>query len=206
MLVEIGAFVAEMLGVELISKYKQGKRTMILERLSKLEIKRDDAELKKDELIACFLMAEDAISKSSSLEKMDKILNIYTGSIVNGSIYSETDSYGEIMSIISDLSDREINLLIANYKFFTNEYNPEWEHKEAATKQQAFLAQELKIEQELVKALLIRLTRTGLIISEKDNANCYSVAFLEMGLDLMCVSQLGNELKDWIYLSQPQAL
>ncbi|KWW43371.1 hypothetical protein GJ26_18365 [Vibrio cholerae] len=117
MLVEIGAFVAEMLGVELISKYKQGKRTKILERLSKLEIKRDDAELKKDELIACFLMAEDAISKSSSLEKMDKILNIYTGSIANGSIYSETDSYGEIMSIISDLSDREINLLMANYKF-----------------------------------------------------------------------------------------
>ncbi|WP_305454518.1 hypothetical protein [Photobacterium leiognathi] len=206
MLVGLGTFLAEMLGAEAISKYKQRKRNKILERLSRLEIDRNDAELKKDELIACFLLAEEAIVKSNSLEKVDKIVNIYTGSVANGSLYIGIDAYQEIMSIISDLSDREINLLIATYKFFESEYDPAWEHKDAAKNQQLYISEQLSIDHDLAKALLIRLGRTGLVISEKDNSNCYSLAVIEMGLDLMHISQLGKDLKDWIYLTQRQAL
>jgi len=181
---------------KVLNYFKDNRREKLLKCLETGKYTFDSPELQKDEFISCYLATEEAIFKSTSQSKLNALIAMFVNGVDSQKIFNESDKYQEVLSIVCDLSDRELALLYWLYQF---EYEPVGTEKsdDIAVRQLEFLSVKVGIQIKLLKALLIRLKRTGLIISETDNSVEYTAGFIT-GFELLYLSELADEIKHWI--------
>ncbi|WP_348236439.1 hypothetical protein [Vibrio parahaemolyticus] len=156
----------------------------------------DSPELQKDDFIACYLATEEAIFKSTSQAKLNALVAMFVNGVNSEKIFDQSDRYQEILSIVADLSERELVLLYWLYKYESEHGRPQKASEQDIQKQLKYLSGKTEISLELVKALLIRLKRTGLVISENDMSD--KMDLIMSGQDSVYLSELANEVKEWI--------
>ncbi|TEW50164.1 hypothetical protein [Psychromonas algicola] len=113
-------------------------------------------------------------------------------------LFEDTDRYQEVLSIVSDLSHREIKVLYYMYEFDIKENKKDEKSEEKATRQLLYIANKFDTKIESVKAWIVRLKRTGLLLSESElRTNENSISF-SMGFELHHLSPMAKDLKNWI--------
>ncbi|MGR2993271.1 hypothetical protein ABMX80_22115 [Vibrio vulnificus] len=181
------------------SLYKQRKREQLIQAMSQAKIDLDAPELQNDEFIGCFLATEDAIAKCTSVTKFNALVSMFVNGVKHGKVQTETEQYQEVLSIISDLSLREIHILYHLYQFDMTYKAPSDEKSESvAEKQLVYVAEQFRSDTESVKAWIIRLKRTGLLISESELGTNEDQISFSMGFELHHLSSLAKELKSWV--------
>ncbi|QNI03064.1 hypothetical protein HXW73_09040 [Halomonas sp. SH5A2] len=170
----------------LFNKYKEKRRIFLLEELSKAGFTKESPEIKKDEFIAAFIATEDALKRSSSKNKIMTLSNMLVYGVGSGKLFENPSSYHEILSIIDDLSDREIIILYHLYDYRNNDtsYCIETEPKNMTS----YIAEKMNCDAELSSALLTRLERTGLL----------SITHGYSGAKSHELSALATELRKWV--------
>ena len=96
---------------KVIKTYRNNKFDKLIKRLETGEINLTDNELQSDDFIACFIKTIDAIDKAISKEKVAILENLFINGIETQVIRNTPTLYEETLSIISDLSIREIEIL-----------------------------------------------------------------------------------------------
>lgn len=193
---KIAAPAARFVTNKAFESFKNKRRNKIWEALSNGSFTVDSPELQNDEFIACYLATEEAIFKSTSQVKLNALIAMFYNGISSKKIFEQTDVYQEILLIVADLSERELVLLFWLYKFENKNGRPQKIIDHNVLKQLEFLSTNADMEIELIKALLIRLKRTGLLISENDMSEKRDL--MMSGSDSLYLSKLANEVKDWI--------
>ncbi|EGQ8080111.1 hypothetical protein G5G45_004582 [Vibrio vulnificus] len=184
-------------GVEI---YKNHKREKLLNALEEGDLSVDSNQLQKDEFIASYLATERALEKSISAAKVDALTSMFYRGVESKILFEQYDIYQEVLSIVTDLSARELHLMYHLYQFSEQVNNSSSDADDLAKQQHEYLADKLGISREMVKAILVRLRRTGLILSENELNDEYALMF-QTGFELMHVSQLAKDLKHWIVFS-----
>ncbi|SBR49155.1 hypothetical protein [Halomonas sp. HL-93] len=169
-----------------LNRYKKKRRIFLLEELSKAGFTKESPEIKKDEFIAAFIATEDALKRSSSKNKIMTLSNMLVYGVESGKLFENPSSYHEILSIVDDLSDREIIILYYLYDYSNNNKSSciKTEPKNMAT----YIAGKMNCDVELSSALLTRLERTGLL----------SIAHGFSGAKSHELSALARDLKEWV--------
>lgn len=174
--------------------FKNKRRDMIWNALALCEYTVDSPELQRDEFISCYLATEEAVFKSTSQAKLNALVTMFVKGVESKKIFEQVDRYQEVLSIVAELTDSELAILVSLYDY-------EREHggslKGNAVKEQlAFLSERCGIPKELMKALLTRLKRTGLVLSGNDMTDMVDLALT--GHDAIYLSELANEIKEWV--------
>ena len=151
---------------KVIKTYRNNKFDKLIKRLETGEISLTDNELQSDDFIACFIKTIDAIDKAISKEKVAILENLFINGIETQVIRNTPTLYEETLSIISDLSIREIEILfILSEELSIEEAQEEstivLERNQKAKKR---ICQRYNISAVYTAALLHRLERTGLIV------------------------------------------
>lgn len=181
------------------SLYKQRKRKQLIQAMSQAKINLDAPELQNDEFIGCFLATADAITKCTSATKFNALISMFVYGVKHEKVQNETEQYQEVLSIVTDLSYREIQVLYHLYQFdMTYNISSDEKSESVAEKQLAYVAEQFRCDTESVKAWIIRLKRTGLLISESELGTNEDVISFNMGFDLHHLSSLAKELKSWV--------
>ncbi|OCH05847.1 hypothetical protein [Aliivibrio fischeri] len=196
----IGKFVASVAAGKGIEIYKNRKREKLLTALQNGELSVESNQLQKDEFIASYLATELALEKSISDAKVDALTSMFYKGVESQKLFEQYDLYQEVLSIVTDLSDRELHLMYHLYQFSQQSLNSQTDSDSLAKQQHEYLAGKLGISREMVKAMLVRLRRTGLILAESELNDEYALMF-QTGFELMHVSQLAVDLKHWIVFS-----
>jgi len=180
-------------------QYKQRKRKQLIEAMSQAEINLDAPELQNEEFIGCFLATEDAVAKCTSKTKFNALVAMFVNGVKTGKIVRDTDRYQEMLSIVSELSFREIQVIYHLYQFdMEYEISSEEKSEAIAKKQLAYVAEQFSVDIETVKAWVIRLKRTGLLLSESELGTDENQISFSMGFELHHLSSLAKELKSWV--------
>ncbi|MBD1571539.1 hypothetical protein [Aliivibrio sp. S10_S31] len=177
--------------------YQNRKRSNLLKALENGEISVDSHELNKDEFIACYLATEEAIDKSISSAKLKALTSMFINGVASKKLFVEYEFYQEVLSIVSELSERELHVMYHLYAFSDNHSQTGESSDSLAQQQHQYLAEKMGISRDLVKALLVRLRRTGLILSESEVNDDYAPMF-QTGFEFMHISQLARDVKQWI--------
>ncbi|HAS8501872.1 TPA: hypothetical protein I7751_20665 [Vibrio vulnificus] len=196
----IGKFVASVAAGKGVEIYKNRKRQKLLTALQNGELSVESNQLQKDEFIASYLATERALEKSISDAKVNALTSMFYKGVESQKLFEQYDLYEEVLSIVTDLSDRELHLMYHLYQFSQQSLNSQSDSDSLAKQQHEYLADKLGISRELVKAMLVRLRRTGLILAESELNDEYAPMF-QTGFELMHVSQLAVDLKHWIVFS-----
>ncbi|WP_155272097.1 hypothetical protein [Aeromonas hydrophila] len=114
---DLSTSITRYIGSALINSYRERKRAKILDALSKGKITLDSHQLQSDEFISAYLATEDALMKASSQSKFNFLLNLFIKGSNSGRINREPDAYQEALSIVNELSERELALLYHLYNY-----------------------------------------------------------------------------------------
>ncbi|CDT91524.1 hypothetical protein [Vibrio coralliirubri] len=196
----IGKVVANAVAGKGVEIYKNHKREKLLNALEEGDLSVDSNQLQKDEFIASYLATERALERSISVAKVDALTSMFYRGVESQKLFEQYDVYQEVLSIVTDLSERELHLMYHLYQFSEQTNNSSSDSDDLAKQQHEYLADKLGISREMVKAMLVRLRRTGLILSESELNDEYALMF-QTGFELMHVSKLAKELKHWIVFS-----
>ena len=155
-----------------IDGYKKKRRNAILSALDSGLLTIDSYQLQSDEFISAYLATEHALMKASSQNKFNFLLNLFIQGSNSGRINKEPDAYQEALSIVDELSERELTILYHLYIYERDHGVMEGQLSRPSGHQVTYLTENTGLERDLVVALLVRLRRTGLIItySEKVEA------------------------------------
>lgn len=180
-----------------INIYKQKKREKILDALSKGLLHVDSHQLQSDEFISAYLATESALIKASSQCKFDFLLNLFIQGSNSGRINKEPDAYQETLSIVNELSERELTILYHLYNYERDHCQMDQQLAIPSDHQVDYLIDKTELERDMVVALLVRLRRTGLIItlSEKRVLRDLMIG----GIEIMFISPIADEIKAWIF-------
>ncbi|MDU1141870.1 hypothetical protein [Aeromonas rivipollensis] len=180
-----------------INIYKQKKREKILDALSKGLLHVDSHQLQSDEFISAYLTTESALIKASSQCKFDFLLNLFIQGSNSGRINKEPDAYQETLSIVNELSERELTILYHLYNYERDHGHMDQQLAIPGDHQVDYLIDNTRLEREMIVALLVRLRRTGLIItfSEKKVLRDLMIS----GIEIMFISPIADEIKAWIF-------
>jgi len=185
----------KILGV--ISKRKaQKNRIELLDEISFGKIGLDDNQIQSDEVVACILATVDAINGSASSTKVDALVSMFVHGCESEYLDQHCDRYLELLSVVRELSERELVILVHLFEFEKGDYSTISDVY--ADEQLNYLSDKLRVKPVDIKPLLIRLKRTGLILTETERDDTRTIAFLS-GWEALYLSSLAMELKSWIY-------
>lgn len=180
-----------------ISKYKEHRRKKILKAIEEGVLSAASHEAASDEFISAYLATEDALMKASSQNKFNFLLNLFLQGSNSGRIEREPDAYQEVLSIVNELSERELTILYFLYEY-EREHGPmDGQLSRPINHQVTYLVEKTFLERELIVALLVRLRRTGLIITFSEKTRKHDL--MMTGIETMLISPLADEIKDWIF-------
>ncbi|WP_281558105.1 hypothetical protein [Thalassomonas sp. RHCl1] len=149
----------------------------VLTGLESDEISLSDVKKASPGYLACLIRTIEAVERASSVEKVNTLKKLFVASDSSGLIEKQPDFYQEILSIFSELSYREILILFYLDKGglpYTDDLhvkeperaadddtlpNPHVQYEEASQ----YCAYQVKVNSDVLGALLGRLSRTGLI-------------------------------------------
>jgi hypothetical protein len=180
-----------------IGSYKERKRNKILQALDDQSLSIDDHIVKSDEFISAYLATEHALMMSSSKNKFDFLVGLFVQGSKSGRIEREPDAYQEVLSIIDELSERELTILYHIYNYEIENGEMKGKLTRDSEHQIKYLSQKTSLDRELIVALLVRLRRTGLIItfSERRTVKDLSLG----GVEIMFISPIAAEIKEWVF-------
>lgn len=180
-----------------INIYKQKKREKILDALSKGLLHADSHQLQSDEFISAYLATESALIKASSQCKFDFLLHLFIQGSNSGRINREPDAYQEALSIVNELSERELTILYHLYNYERDHGDMDGQLALPSDHQVDYLIDKTGLERELIVALLVRLRRTGLIITSSEKKTLRDLMI--SGIEIMFISPIAEEIKAWIF-------
>ena len=180
-----------------INKYKKNRREKILKALDAGLITSDSHQVESDEFISAYLATEDALMKASSKSKFDFLLNLFVQGSNSGRIDREPDAYQEVLSIVNELSERELTLLYHIYNYERDHGMMGGQLSRDQGHQVKYLLDVTGLEREHVVALLVRLRRTGLLITWSEKSD--SVDLMLSGIEVMFISPIADEIKTWVF-------
>lgn len=149
-----------------VQTFRERRFNRLIEGLEKGDIKTDDFDLQSDQFIACFLKTNEAIEKSAAKEKVDFLIGLFMKGVKENLIVEKPDFYNELISIFSELSYREIEVLylldgVLPVDGEERENSRVGERNEEAAK---LIAEKYGVTEEYGFTLISRLQRTGLVV------------------------------------------
>lgn len=179
-----------------INKYKERRRELILKEIDKGLLSIDSHEVASDEFISAYIATEHALLKASSKRKFDFLINLFVQGSNSGRIDSEPDAYQEVLSIVDELSERELTVLYHLYNYERDYGAMEGQLSRGHDHQVKYLVEKTGLERDLVIALLVRLRRTGLIITHGEKSE--TTDLMMTALEIMFISPIADEIKAWV--------
>lgn len=180
-----------------IDKYKERRRNAILRALDNGLLKIGSHQMESDEFISAYLATEHALMKASSQHKFNFLLNLFIDGSNSGRVNREPDAYQEVLSIIDELSERELNLLYHLYNYERDHGDTEAQDRKQNNLQVNYLMTKTSLERELVIALLVRLRRTGLLLTRGERNTSFDLA--TTAIETFFISPIASEIKAWIF-------
>lgn len=149
-----------------VQYFREKRFNRLIKGLENGEINIDNLDLQSDQFIACFLKTNEAIEKSATKKKVDFLVKLFVKGIKECIITDKPDYYSELISIFSDLSYREIEVLyliggVLPYDEKGLDNCTVGEKNEEAVQK---LANHYNVSEESAYALISRLQRTGLVV------------------------------------------
>lgn len=180
-----------------INKYKVSRREVILKALDEGLLSADSHQVESDEFISAYLATEHALMKASSKSKFNFLLNLFVQGSNSGRIDREPDAYQEVLSIVDELSERELMILYHLYNYERDHGMMDGQLSRDHGHQVKYLTGVTDLERVHVVALLVRLRRTGLIITFSEKSE--SVDLMMTGIEIMFISPIADEIKAWVF-------
>ena len=181
---------------KIYSEYKNRKRLAIIEKISQKKLSITAEIAASDEFISAYLALENALFKSTSKDKLELLTDLFIFGCNTGKILSEPDRFSEILSIIDELSDRELIILYHLY-CYSDEFLQPGQTKPEYNHQIQYLQESTPLSREHIIAILVRLRRTGLLITIGEREEQFDL--MMTGIETMCISPIADEIKTWIY-------
>lgn len=180
-----------------ISTYKNIRRNKILRALELGKIDIYSSEVKNEEFISCYLATEYALMKASSQTKFNFLVNLFIQGANSGRLNREADAFQEVLSIVDELSERELTIL-----YYIYQYEIEFGPMKGAAERNSFhqveyLVNITQLSSNLIVALIIRLRRTGLLVTHLEKTQKSDL--MMAGIEIMFISPLADEIKSWVY-------
>jgi len=194
--VKVGLAVGKKVLGMISKRQAQKNRAELLDGISLGDIGLDDKIIESDEVMACVIATVDAMNSSASNSKIDALVAMFVHGCESERFDVHGDRYLELLSIVRELSERELVILVHLYEFEQGAHSKVSD--EYAEDQLNYLADKLEYTTADIKPLLIRLKRTGLILTETERDESRIPAFLS-GWEALYLSSLAIELKGWIY-------
>gem|GEM_PF-2167619 len=149
-----------------VQYFREKRFDRLIAGLENGELKIGDTELQSDQFIAGFLKTNEAIEKSAAQEKVDFLVKLFVQGMKENLLTEKPDYYCELVSIFSDLSFREIEVLyligdILPYDGESRDNSKVGEQNEKAAR---LLAEKYSVSEEYAFTLISRLQRTGLVV------------------------------------------
>ncbi|EOX4815531.1 hypothetical protein ACFKIV_004584, partial [Vibrio alginolyticus] len=149
-----------------VSRFRERRFNKLISGLENGDIKLTDHVLSDDSFIGCFLKTNEAIEKASVNEKVEFLTNLFVQGVKDGLIIDKPDLYSEIVTIFSDMSFREIEVLflvgdILPFTKVDGENSDVGQKNEDAVK---LLSEKYSISEDYAFTLISRLQRTGLVV------------------------------------------
>ncbi|AUJ35347.1 hypothetical protein I2474_00375 [Vibrio cholerae] len=180
-----------------ISTYKNIRRNKILRALELGKIDIDSSEVKNEEFISCYMATEHALMKASSQTKFNFLVNLFIQGANSGRLNREADAFQEVLSIVDELSERELTILYYIYQYEI-EFGPMKGAAERSSFHQVeYLVNMTQLSSNLIVALIIRLRRTGLLVTHLEKTQKSDL--MMAGIEIMFISPLADEIKSWVY-------
>lgn len=180
-----------------INKYKKHRRDQILKALDEGLISIDSHQVESDAFISAYLATEDALMKASSKSKFNFLLNLFIQGSKSGRIDDEPDAYQKVLSIVNELSERELTILYHLYNYERDHGMMGGQLSRDHGHQVKYLVDATGLEREHAVALLVRLRRTGLLITRSEKSE--SVDLMLSGIEIMFISPIADEIKSWVF-------
>lgn len=180
-----------------VDGYKRKRRNAILSALDNGLLSIDSHQLQSDEFISAYLATEHALMKASSQSKFNFLINLFIQGSNSGRVNKEPDAYQEALSIVDELSERELTILYHLYSYERDHGAMDGQLSRSSGHQVSYLIEKTGLDRELVIALLVRLRRTGLIITYSEKSSSHDL--MMSGIEIMFISPIADEIKAWIY-------
>lgn len=148
---------------KIFNLYDQRKRDRLINLLSQGGIKLTDSQIKNDKVIGSTIRTITAVQQAVGEEKICTLENLYLNGIHSGVIENNNDLYLELLSIVADLSHREMEILVHINTHFVQDSGSDENNK--IYNPTAYVADKLDLKNTYVQGLFNRLMRTGLILS-----------------------------------------
>lgn len=185
---------------KVIDIYKENRREKLIQKIESGEIKLSDTDAKNDNFIASYLALEAAIFKCTSEQKANALISLFTHGVNSKKIFSETDIYIESITILSELSYEEISLLNCLKEYKPNKSIDSCDYK-LASNQLDFFMTETGLSLNMIKARVIRLKRTGLILSKSElSTSMNDQRQYSPGFEAVHLSDIAKSIFDVIHL------
>ncbi|WP_417446124.1 hypothetical protein [Kangiella sp.] len=94
-----------------ISYWRKKRINELLEKLKTGGINLDSPEVEKEEFISTLIYTADALQKASGHQKINYLIDIFVKGAQENKIITDTDEVNELLSSISELSNKEIIVL-----------------------------------------------------------------------------------------------
>ncbi|MCZ4065667.1 hypothetical protein NB636_02110 [Oxalobacter aliiformigenes] len=106
-----GGSVVDTIICDTMEKIKKIRQERFFIELKDGKIKLTEEIIKNEDFLHCFFITYNAAIRTRSEEKIGYLAKLLCGS-VEDSMFSDVDDYEEILGVVSDLSCREIKLLV----------------------------------------------------------------------------------------------
>lgn len=180
-----------------IDNFKKRRRARILRDLELGHLSVDSKTLESDEFISAYLATENALMKASSESKFNFLIELFIQGCNSHRLIQEPDSYQEALSIVDELSERELTILYHLYNYERAHGDMDGQLSRDHGHQVEYLVNATGLMREHVIALLVRLRRTGLLITFSEKSE--SVDIMLGGIEIMFISPIADELKFWVF-------
>ena len=180
-----------------IDRYKKKKRNKILKSIEAGSLSVNSHEAESEEFISAYLATENALMVASSKSKFKFLVGLFVNSANTGKLAEDPDGYMEMLSIINELSERELALLYHIYVYERDNGIMDGQLARSSDHQVQYIVERTSIDKNLVIALLVRLRRTGLLITLSEKTGHSDL--MMTGVEIFCISPLAEEVKQWVY-------
>jgi len=150
----------------LMENIKAKRRVYFFDELAKGRIQLTEDSIKSEVFLHCFFSTIDAVDRTNRKEKIALFGKLLKSSLEYKDIVRSIDDYEEILSILDEMSYREILLLVKLYSYESNHiYDKDInELQNVLGYWDSFIScvsTEFNISKDDINAMLIRLNRTG---------------------------------------------
>lgn len=165
--VKVGCALSRSL-IQIVAKRRTEK---VLQELEAQGITLVQARAKDPAYLGCLLRTMEALERSSRSEKLNMIVSFFTTCDASNFIQEQPDFYQEMLSLIDEMSYREMQILFhldqAGLPFYDDKevINPNDENNASAKFATAIeiTSKKMSLNKDMLIALLVRLNRTGLL-------------------------------------------